>query len=323
MNSKLRIVLAATICLATSELSHAEDYPTRSITMIVPSPAGGGADYIARLIGNALSKSIGQTVVVQNVGGANGNIGTGEVARAAPDGYTLLLTNSGNHVTNPALYPSLRWDPERDFAPVAMVFSAPFVLVSNTKAPFTSLTEMVAYAKDHPGRLNYASPGIGSGNHIGVEHLSQLTGISMTHVPYRGAAPAVTDLVSGSVDLFSSTPQAVIPILGNANIRGLAISSKSRHPLLPNVPTAAEAGVPEWLEEAWYAVYAPANTPQPVVEKLAASIAGIVASADFQTRAVQSGGTAIFQGPAQLAISTQRDRKFWSALIQRLNLRLE
>jgi tripartite-type tricarboxylate transporter receptor subunit TctC len=239
----------------------AQGYPSRTVTVITPSLPGGGIDITARQIAAELQNALGQPFVVQNRAGASGNIATLDVARATPDGYTLLLTISGFQTTNLALFQNLQWDPARDFAAVAMISRSYLVLVVNKDSPANTLSDLIAYARANPGKLNYGSPGVGTQNSIASEQLAQMADIKVTAVPYRATGPALNDLLGGTLGFFINTTQQLIgPLQGHA-IKGLAILSPTRHPLLPDLPTAAEAGLPGLQIDTWYALYAPAGTP--------------------------------------------------------------
>ena len=298
-------------------------YPERAVTIVVPGAPGGGGDFTARLLADALTPALGQSVVVENRAGAAGNIAASAVARAAPDGYTLLLAYSGTHVANPALFRNLAWDPIRSFAPVALVLKAPHVIVVRKDLPARSLAELVAYAKANPGRLNYASSGVGTIQHIGGEELARHVGAPMVHVPYRGAGPAMNDIVAGTMDMIITTPPAVVGLVQQGAVRALAITSPQRHPMLPEVPTTAEAGLPGFELEAWFGIYAPAGTPAPVVARLSEEIRRAVEAEDFRRRSLQSGTHVAYMGPEQLAEFTRTELAHWSGVIERLGIKLE
>jgi tripartite-type tricarboxylate transporter receptor subunit TctC len=257
---------------------------------------------------------------VENKGGASGNLGITAAARAAPDGYTLLLAYSGYQVTNPALYPNLPWHPLKSFTPVALAIVAPHVVLTRKSLPARSLAEFVAYAKQQPGRINYASSGLGSIQHIGAEQLSLLSDIKMVHVPYRGAGPAMNDLLAGTVDLFITTPPPAVGHIQAGTVNALAIASKKRHAMLPQVPTSAEAGLPGFDLEAWFAVYAPASTPAAVIERLSIAIEKVVTSESFRERAEQAGAYATYMGPVELARFTETELDHWSAVIRKAGI---
>jgi tripartite-type tricarboxylate transporter receptor subunit TctC len=298
-------------------------FPERAVTIIVPGAPGGGGDFTARLLADALTGTMGQSFVVENRAGAAGNIAASAVARAAPDGYTLLLAYSGSHVANPALFRNLSWDPVRSFAPVALVLKAPHVIVVRKDLPARNLAELIEYAKRNPGKLNYASSGVGTIQHIGGEQLARQAGVQMVHVPYRGAGPAMNDIVAGTMDMIITTPPAVVGLVQQGAVRAIAIASPERHPMMPEVPTTAEAGLPGFELEAWFGIYAPAGTPAPVVEKLAQGIRGVVETDAFRRRARDSGTTVAFMGPEELAAFTRTELGFWSAVIERLGIKLE
>ena len=263
-------------------------YPDKPITMIVPAPPGGGTDLVARLYADLLGQELGQQVIVDNRGGGNGNIGSALVARAKPDGYTLLMQYSGFHAANPALISNLNWDP-KDFVGVAMGAIGPHVIVVPKKVPVDDLKSFIAYAKANPGKLNYASVGPGSVPHIGGVMLNKEAGIDLMHVPYKGSGPATQDTVAGQVELFIVTPPSVSGHIRNGNLKALALASTERLPSFPDIPTTAEAGLPGFLLDGWFALFAPAGTPQPIVDKLNAAMRKIAKMEITRQRADQLG----------------------------------
>jgi tripartite-type tricarboxylate transporter receptor subunit TctC len=301
----------------------ADSYPERQITLIVPSAPGGTTDFAGRVIAEGLTKTLGKPVVVENKPGASGNIGNTAVARAKPDGYTLLLSYSGYHVGNPALFKQLPWHPVKDFAPVAQVTVAPHVVLVPASSSFKSLKELIATAKREPDKINYASSGPGSIQHIGTELLKQMTGASLTHVPYKGAGPAMTDLLQDRVQIFITTPPSAIGHIQAGKIRPLAIASKTRHPMLPDVPTSAEAGFPGFELDAWFAVFGPAGMPKEITERLAADIKKIVASPEFQAKMEKQGTYARYLGPEDLNATVQRDLAYWDKVVKTAGISLD
>jgi len=298
-------------------------YPERPITLVVPSAPGGTTDFSARLIAEPLSRALGQPVVIDNKPGASGNIGNQLVARAKPDGYTLLLAYSGYQVGNPHLFKKAGWDPIKDFAPVAMLTRAPQVLAAKADLPAKSLRELIAYAKAKPGKLNYASSGNGSIQHIAGELFKQLTGTSITHVPYKGAAPAVQDLLGGQVDLFFTTPASVVSQIKADKLKALAVTSQGRLSSLPQVPTATESGLSNFNLDSWFALYAPAGTPAEIVQLLNGEIGKILAMPDIRKKA-EDAGTAVEQmTPAQLAEFTRKELDYWGRVIKNANITAE
>lgn len=298
-------------------------YPNRPITLIVPSSAGGTTDFTARLIAEPLSRALGQPVVVENKGGASGNIGGQAVAIARPDGYTLLVAYSGYQVGNPHLFKKAPWDPIKDFAPVAFLTKAPQVIVAAPGLPVNDLKELTAYAKANPGKLNYASSGNGSIQHIAAELLKQITGTRMAHIPYKGAGPAVQDLMAGQVDLFITTPASVIGQIKGDKLKALAVTSNTRLSALPNVATAGEQGIKNFNIDSWFALYAPAGTPPAVVKKLNLEINKILARPDIQKKAEESGTFVEQMTPEQLATFTAKEYDFWGKVIKNASITAE
>jgi tripartite-type tricarboxylate transporter receptor subunit TctC len=313
-------LLSALIAVALCGSAAAQVYPARAVTIITPSLPGGGIDITARQVAAELQNALGQPFVVENRAGASGNIATLDVARATPDGYTLLLTISGFQTTNPALFKSLQWDPVRDFTAVAMVSRSPQVLVVNKDFPANSLADLIAYARANPGKLNYGSPGVGTQNNIASMQLAQTAHIKVTAVPYRATAAAFTDLLGGTLGFFVNTTQQLIGPLQGHVVKGLAIFSPNRHPLLPDVPTTAEAGFPELQIDTWYALYAPAGTPKAVVDRLSGEIRKIVERPDFKARVEKSGAAIFYMGPEQLTEYTKQEVAHWRDVVGKLGI---
>jgi tripartite-type tricarboxylate transporter receptor subunit TctC len=313
-------LLSALVAAGPCGSAVAQAYPARAVTIVTPSLPGGGIDITARQIAAELQNALGQPFVVENRAGASGNIATLDVARAAPDGYTLLLTISGFQTTNPALFASLQWDPVRDFAAVAMISRSSQVLVVNKNSPANALADLIAYARANPAKLTYGSPGVGTQNNIASMQLAQMADIKVTAVPYRATAAAFNDLLGGTLGFFVNTTQQLIgPLQGHA-VKGLAIFSSKRHPLLPDVPTTAEAGFPELQIDTWYALYAPAGTPKPVVDRLSGAIEKIVERPDFKARVEQSGATISHMGPEELTAYTKQEVAHWTAVVRKLGI---
>ncbi len=298
----------------------AEDYPTKTVTIVVPAAAGGGIDITARWLAAELQAALGHPFVVENKGGASGNIGTQQVARSTPDGYTLLFTISGFLVTNPALFKALPYDPVKDFAAVSMLLRSPHTFVVNKNFPANSLKELAAYAKANPGKLTFGSPGVGSQTHIASLLFGQMAGVQVTAVPYRGTGPAYNDLLAGTLGFFVNTTQQLLGPLQGHVIKPLAIANATRHPLLPDIPTVAEAGMPGLEIDTWYALYAPAGTPPATVERLAAAIKTISERPDFKAKVEKSGATMSYMGPAELGKYTAQEVGHWTQVIRKLNI---
>jgi tripartite-type tricarboxylate transporter receptor subunit TctC len=315
--------LFATIVLLASALpASAQNYPSRSIAVVVPFPAGGSADTLARLIGQMLSERLGQAVIVENKPGAGGNLGTDAVAKAAPDGYTLLLTPSSIAIA-PALYTKLPFDPIKDFAPVTLLGSIPMVVVVYPEFPPKTLAELIALAKAKPGEISYASAGNGSTNHLAVELFKIKTGIDMLHVPYRGNPLAIVDVIAGRVPVFFDFVLTGLPHVREGKVRALAVTGAHRSQVLPDVPTVAEAEVPGFEASTWFAVYAPAGTKPEIVEKLNAEILAVLALPKIRERLTALGVDILAEGPQGLAALTKSDLEKWGPIVQKAGVKLD
>ena len=293
----------------------AQTYPTRPITLVVPNPPGGFVDASARLISDPLSRVLKQTVVVDNKGGGSGNVAYGQVARANPDGYTLLTSYSAYHVGNPALSQKLPWA-QKDLTPVALITVATNIIAVHPSVPVNNLHEFIDYLKANPGKLSYASQGNGSLSHIGTEMFKMQTGASMVHIPYRGSGPAIQDVLSGQVQVFFSTPPSLMSHVQAGTLKGLAVTSKTRHPGVPKVPTTTEAGLKGFELEAWVGIFAPAGTPPDVVAKLSSSIKQALELPETKTRASAAGIDLRYQPPAELDALVKRETEFWAKTIK-------
>ncbi|MBC5764773.1 Bug family tripartite tricarboxylate transporter substrate binding protein [Ramlibacter albus] len=322
MQRRHLLALAAAAAVTPQAFAQGK-YPSRPITIVVPTAPGGSTDFTARLIADPLSRALGQPVIVDNKPGASGNIGNQFVARAKPDGYTLLLSYSGYHVGNPHLFKQAGWDPIKDFAPVAMLTRAPQVIAARPTLPVNNLKELIAYAKANPGKLNYASSGNGSIQHIAGELLKQLTGVFITHIPYKGSGPAVQDLMGGQVDLFITTPAGVVSQVQAGKLKALAVTSKQRLASMPNVPTAAESGLNGYELDSWFALYAPAGTPPEIVNQLNAEIAKILAMPEVKKKADDSGTAVETMTPAQFAAFTKKELDYWGTVIRKAKITAE
>lgn len=292
MNTILRRRLLASALatpVAIPGLGRAQSWPSRPITLVVPNPPGGGTDFAARLFQDALTRLLGVQVVIDNKPGANGNIAIQAVVRAAPDGQTLLMQYSGYHAGNPAMMQNLAWDPNRDLAPVGMADVAPHGIFVAPGLPVNSLAEFIAYAKARPGQLNYSSSGNGSIQHIAGALFSRAIGVPMVHVPYRGAAPALQDVAGDRVEMLITTPSSAIGLAQAGKVKALAIASAARINALPEVPTTAEAGMPGFIIDAWFAVFAPAGTPPEIVQGLNQAMREAAATSDVKRRAEEGG----------------------------------
>jgi putative tricarboxylic transport membrane protein len=309
------IALALTLagfCFSASLL--ADDYPSRPVRLIVPYAPGGGADTVARIVARRVSDTIGQTVVIENRGGAGAIIGTEMVAKAEPDGYTLLLGQSGPISINPAVYKDLRYDPIKDFAPITMTTAYPYILVVNAKLPVKSLQDFVALAKSKPGALNYGTTGIGAANHLVTELFSSKAGLKMTHIPYRGTALAVADLIGGQVTMVFSDPVSVLPHLQAGTLRGLAVTSAQRSAVAPELPTISESGYPGFEALAWHGILAPAKTPPNVINKLHGEIVKALQQPETKDVLVKQAMQPVGNTPAEFAAFIKQDIAIWKAV---------
>jgi len=287
------------LCLAwiASSASAADAYPSKSIRMVVPFNAGGTTDILARAIGQKLSEVFGQQVVVDNRAGAGGNIGADVVAKSAPDGYTLLMGTVGTHAINPSLYAKMPFDHLKDFVPITQVAAVSNVLVVHPSVPAKSVAELIALAKAKPGKLNFASSGNGTSIHLSGELFKTLTGVDMVHIPYKGSAPAITDLLGGQVNLMFDNLPSALPHIKTGKLRALGVTSSKRAPALPDAPTIAEAGVPGFEATSWFGVFAPAGTPAAIRERFARDMAKVLEMPVVKDRLATLGAAPAFMGP--------------------------
>ena len=297
----------------------AQNWPDRPVTMVVPAPPGGGTDLVARMYSDLLTQELGQQVLVDNKGGGNGNVGTAIVARARPDGYTLLMQYSAYHSANPALIKDLNWKPD-DFTGVAMGAVAPHVIVIAKRVPADTLKDFIAYAKANKGKLNYASVGAGSVPHLGGVLLNKAAGLDLTHVPYKGAGPATADLVAGQVELMVVTPPSVSGHIRSGAVKALALASEQRHPSFPEIPTTAEAGLPGYTLDGWFALFAPAGTPQSIVDKVNAAMRKLAKSDAVKARANQLGTVLKDWSPAEMDKFAKSEVVAWGQVIRDNNI---
>ncbi|CAN1544395.1 PBP2_Bug27 domain containing protein [Burkholderiaceae bacterium] len=309
--------------LGLASLAIAQSFPDHAITLIVPNPPGGLVDTSARLLSEPLGRVLNETVIVENKPGASGNTAYQFVAKAKPDGYTLLISYSGYHVGNPALMEKLPWDPLKDFAPIALLTVSTNVIAVHPSIPVNNLKELIAYAKANPGKLNYASQGNGSVSHIGTEIFKQTTGIEMVHVPYKGSGPAIQDVLAGQVQVFITTPPSVMQHVQSGKLKGLAVTGKTRHPSMPNVPTTAEAGLTSFQLESWVALYAPAATPAPVVAKLSEAVKKSLEQAEVKQRADTAGIEVRYLNPQQMDVLLKKELPYWNKVIKAANIKLD
>jgi tripartite-type tricarboxylate transporter receptor subunit TctC len=295
-------------------------WPTKPVTFIVPYPPGGGTDVIARIYQEPLSKQLGQPIVIENRGGAGGSVGTAIAARATPDGHTLLFTLS-SHSINPIIYPKLPFDTEKDFRPVSLVASLPQLFAVNPATPYQTFAELMAYVKQNPGKLDYASVGIGSPSHMAGELLKMRLDAYMVHIPYRGGGPAVAATMAGDVPLLIVSIPAAMSQVRAGRLRPLAVSTRKRTPILPNVPTVAEAtGLKDYEVDSWYAVFAPAKTPDEVVARMQKEIATIAVRPDVSAKLLEQGAVGVSSTPEELGRIVKREMNEWRDVVKRANI---
>lgn len=308
------VVLGAGLLGGTSALAQA--YPTKPVTIIVPFAAGGTTDILARIIGQALTAELGQSVVVDNRAGAGGNIGGQAAAKAAPDGHTLFMGTVGTHAINASLYKKMPFDPVKDFAPLTRVANVPNLLVANPAQPYKSVKDLIAYAKANPGKVNFGSAGNGSSIHLSGELFKSLAKVDMQHVPYKGSAPAVTDLLGNQIDIMFDNMPSAIQHVRSGKLAPLAVTTAKRSPELPNVPTIAEAGVPGYEATSWFGMFAPAGTPAPVLAKLNAAIVKVLAQPDVKKKINEQGAEVYSETPEQFAAFIQAESVKWGKVVK-------
>jgi len=301
----------------------AQEYPTKPIRLVITYPPGGNTDLVGRALALKLGEFMGQQVVVDNRGGAGGVLGSMITAQSAPDGYTIMLGTSAGMVINPLLSRKLTYDPVRDFAPVSMVVIVPQLLVINPQLPVKNVRELIAFAKAKPGYLNAGSSGVGTPNHFGTELLKWLAGVDIVHVPYKGGAPALTDLLGGQIQMAFSSVPAVLPHIKAGRLVALGVGSAKRSPALPNIPTIAEAGVPGYEYTTWYGIFAPAKTPRTLIARLNTEIVKAMETPDIKDRFTALGGDPDPGTPEELRAYMANESAKWAKIIKAANVRIE
>jgi tripartite-type tricarboxylate transporter receptor subunit TctC len=313
----------ALVCAALSAPTAAQKFPTKPIRIIVAYTPAGATDILARAIGQKMNDTWGQPVIVDNRPGANGNIGTELAARATPDGHTLVMGTAGTHGINPSLYRKLNWDAVKDFEPVSLVAMVPNILVVNNSLPVKNVKELIAYAKANPGKLNYGSPGNGSTAHLSMELFKTMTGTSLTHIPYKGSAGVLADVMGGQIALTMDNMPPYLPQVKAGKIRALAVSTAKRSPAVPDIPTIAEAGVPGYDSGAWFGLLAPAGTPKGIVNRLAAETQRILKLPDVHERIAALGAEPVGSTPEQFAAHIKSEIAKWAKVIKEANVELQ
>lgn len=301
----------------------AQGFPTKPIKLVAPSTPGDAPDVIARMVADKLSVVLGQQVIVDNRPGAGGVVGSEFVAKAPPDGYTLIMGNAGSHGINAAVYSKLPYDIQRDFAPVSQVAVAPNIFVINPDIPAKTIQEFIVYAKGKPGQLGYASGGNGSSSHMSMELFKSMTGVDLIHVPYKGSSPALTDVVSGQDAVMSVNMPPAVPLVKAGKLRALAVTTRTRSPLMPEIPTVAESGLAGYETVAWFGVLAPAGTPKDIVNRLSAEIATIARSPEMRERLASLGAEPVGSTPEEFAAIIARDIAKWTALAKSVGIKID
>lgn len=320
---KRRDFIAAASAAALSTTAWAQDtYPSRPVRLIVPFPPGGPTDIMGRTAAKAMGERLGQQFVVENKAGAGGNIGTDAVAKAAPDGYTVLFTLN-SHTVNPAIYAKLPFDTQKDFEPVGLVASLPQLLAVNPQVPYNNVAELLAAAKAKPGELSYASVGVGSPGHLAGELLNLRAGVKTQHVPYRGGGPAVTDVMAGQVPLLWVSIPAAAQFVKTGKLKALAVSTVKRSAAFPDVPTVQEAGVADFEVDSWYAMFVPAKTPKPIIDKLNAALNTVLKEPEIKEKLLAQGSEAVGGPPEALAKAVATELPKWAKLAKDANIKAE
>lgn len=301
----------------------AQSYPTRPIRFVVPFAPGGPTDILARAVGQKLTEAFGQTIVIENRGGAGGNIGAELVARSPADGYTMLMGATSTHAINPSLYHKLGFDPVKDFIPVSLVANTPSLLAVHPALPVRTIKDLIALAKARPGQLTYASAGNGSSNHLAGVLLSMMAGIDLVHVPYKGSGPALVDVISGQVPMMFNNTASVMPHVTAGKLRAVALASLERSALLPDIPTVAESGLPGFEVRSWHGVFVPAGTPREVVNRLSTEIVRAVRAADVKSRLNAQGVELVGSSPEEFAEFVKKELAKWAKVVRQSGARAD
>jgi len=313
---------AAALCCFGAK-AQAQTYPSRPVTLVVPFPPGGGVDALARIVAERLTTALKQSVIVENRVGAGGNLGTRAVAKAEPDGYTLLLGHTGTISINPSLYTNAGYDPRKDFAPIGLIASMPVALIAHPSFPAKTVADVIAIAKKDPGKLNFGTSAVGTGGYLTAEYFKSVAGLDMTIVPYRGTGPLMNDLLGGHVPVSFGVLPPAIGNIQSGNLRAIAVTAIRRFSLLPDVPTAAESGLPNFESVLHYGLLAPAGTPKPIVELLNKELRALVETEQVKQRIQTEGGDSMTSTSEEYAKDIDQEEAKWAALIKKLNLKVE
>ena len=318
-----RACLVALVAIAAPLAAAAQDYPTRPVVLVSPFPPGGSVSLVARIVAEKMGETLGQSIVVENRGGAGGTIGARSVAKSPPDGYTLLLGYTGTLAIGPSMYPNAGFDPRKDFAPVGRIGTAPTLLVVHTSVPVHSVAELIAYAKANPGKLNFGSAGIGTVGHLAGELMATMAGLRLVHVPYKGTGPAITDLLGGHIPMMFTPVPTAHAQAESGLLRALAVTGAERSSLLPDLPTVAESGLPGYEAALRYGLVAPAGTPRAIIERLNKELRTALAAEDVRSRLAADGAEVLPSTPEQYAADIDREEATWSKVVNALGLRGE
>jgi tripartite-type tricarboxylate transporter receptor subunit TctC len=321
--ARWRIALAALVTLfAAYAIAAAQDYPTRPITLIVPFPPGGSTTIVARIVGEKMSETLGQQIVIDNRGGAGGTLGTRSAAKSPPDGYTILLSYTATVAIGPSLYPNVGYDPRKDFASIGLIGTAPSVLVVHPSVSARSVAELIKLIKETGGKFQYGSPGVGTVNHLAAELFAHTAGLQMTHIPYKGSGPALNDLLGGHILMMFVPIPAAHGNIAAGKLRALAVTSEKRSKLLPDVPTVAESGLPGFDVALRYGLVAPAGTPRTIIDRLNKDLRAALASEEVVRRLATDGAEPLSSTPEEYAADIDREETKWSKLVKSIGLRV-
>ena len=319
-----RILRICMLCIAAVSAGQvlAQAYPSKPIRLVVPFPPGGPTDILGRAIGAKLSEFMGQPVIIDNRGGAGGGIGADNIAKSAPDGYSLLLGTTGTHTINPNLYSKLPYDPIKDFVPISLVVKYLNILVVNPSLPVKSVADLIALAKQKPGQITFGSAGNGSSNHLTAEMLATMTGVKMQHVPYKGSGPALTDVIAGQINFMFDQYSTVAPNIKAGKLRAIGIATKQRHRLLPDVATIGET-VPGFEVSPWYGLFAPAGTPKDIVNRLNTELTKVMKSTDIHNRMTTLGWDPVTNTPEEFAAQIKSELAVWADVVKKSGARID
>jgi tripartite-type tricarboxylate transporter receptor subunit TctC len=319
----IKLLLTAILCALASSIALAQPYPNKPIKFVIPFPAGGGTDIFARTVGQKLTENYKWTVIPENKPGAGGSLGIEAVTNALSDGYTIGLGQTSNLSINPTLYPKLPYDPSKDLSPIILVASSPLVIVVAANSPFKTFADIVAAAKVKPNQITYGSPGNGTVAHLGMELLQKTAGIDLLHIPYKGSAQALTDIVGGQIQIYASSVPTAMGQIKDGRLRAIAVTSLKRSPSLPETPTIAESGWPSFEAITWFGFVAPAKTPAPIIKELNSKIGEVLKSADVRKKLMGEGGEILGGTPEQFTTLLNRDTARWARVIQEANVKID